>query len=140
MPRSRGDLLLLDVNVLLALAWPHHPFHPAAVRFMDRRQVWATCAATQLGFLRVSLNPALTHVPVTAAEALAHLAALAADPGHRYLAECPEPAGCPEAFGWVLGNRQVADAYLVKLAVHHGARLLTFDAKLRTVPGVLLLA
>jgi hypothetical protein len=52
------SLLLLDINVLLALAWPHHQFHAAASRrFQASRDQWATCALTQLGFIRISSNP-----------------------------------------------------------------------------------
>src|SRR5262249_1074532 len=31
-------LLLLDANVLLALAWPNHPFHQRAVARLTRRE------------------------------------------------------------------------------------------------------
>jgi len=31
MRKVSSDLLLLDVNVLLAIAWPNHQFHLAAV-------------------------------------------------------------------------------------------------------------
>lgn len=106
---------------------------------MRRCDHWATCAATQLGFLRISMNPALTNVEVTAAEALGLLADLVSDPGHRYLDGGPAPVEVPQAFASVLGYRQVTDAYLVKLAAHHHARFATFDAKLRNLPGVLLL-
>ena len=41
--------LLLDVNVLLALAWPNHQFHVAAIERLERKKErWATCALTQL--------------------------------------------------------------------------------------------
>jgi predicted nucleic acid-binding protein len=60
MKTESSSLLLLDVNVLLALAWPNHQFHAAALRELQpRRGRWATCALTQLGFIRLSSNPAL---------------------------------------------------------------------------------
>lgn len=51
---------LLDINVLLALAWPNHQNHAAAHGWFAResRHGWATCAFTQLGFVRPSSNPA----------------------------------------------------------------------------------
>lgn len=58
----------------------------------------ATCAATQLGFLRISMNPALTNANVTAAEALGLLAGLVSDLGHRYLDSGPAPVDVPRAF------------------------------------------
>ena len=52
---------LLDVNVLLALAWPNHQFHSSARRwFADHEGAWCTCVVTQLGFVRLSSNPAFT--------------------------------------------------------------------------------
>lgn len=85
------------------------------------------------------MNRALTNVNVTAADALGLLASLVSDPGHRYLDGGPAPVDVPRAFASVLGYRQVTDAYLVKLSAHHEARFVTFDAKLRNLPGVLLL-
>ncbi|HEY4052663.1 MAG TPA: hypothetical protein VGL74_02910, partial [Terriglobales bacterium] len=58
MKKTSSDLLLLDVNVLLAIAWPNHQFHAAAVAALASRSHWATCALTQLGFIRISSNPA----------------------------------------------------------------------------------
>ena len=59
MKKESSSLYLLDANVLLALAWPNHQFHAAATRAMGRsRGRWATCALTQLGFIRLSSNPA----------------------------------------------------------------------------------
>ncbi|MCC6764048.1 MAG: hypothetical protein IT293_05225 [Deltaproteobacteria bacterium] len=47
---------LLDTNVLLALAWPNHQHHSAAHGWFAARakKGWATCAFTQLGFIRLS--------------------------------------------------------------------------------------
>jgi hypothetical protein len=35
MKRVHSELLLLDVNVLLALAWPNHQFHAAATHRLE---------------------------------------------------------------------------------------------------------
>src|ERR1700719_2913940 len=46
---------LLDTNVLLALAWPSHEFHEAAHSWWTHsRKRWATCALTELAFIRLS--------------------------------------------------------------------------------------
>ena len=51
--------LLLDINALLALGWSNHPFHrPVRERLLRMPCPWATCALVQLGFLRLSMNPA----------------------------------------------------------------------------------
>jgi len=137
MKKDRSDLLLLDVNVLVALAWPNHPFHAAAQRRLKGSDgPWATCATTQLGFIRVSSNPAINETAVTPSTAAALLDSMARDPLHRYLNETPAPAETASAFAGIRGYRQVTDAYLVKVAQRHGARFLTLDVKLRDMAGV----
>jgi len=57
---------LLDVNVLLALAWPNHVHHPAAHRWFaeNHREGWATCPLTQMGFVRTVNQPAVVKIPI----------------------------------------------------------------------------
>jgi toxin-antitoxin system PIN domain toxin len=136
MNKVSSELLLLDVNVLLALAWPNHQFHEAATRRLESsRGRWATCALTQLGFIRLSSNPAAVPGAKTPAEAATLLAAMVKDPLHVYLASLSAP--CDEAsiqvFERILGSKQVTDAYLLRLARQHRARLTTFDSKLRAL-------
>ena len=100
---SKADLILPDLNVLIALAWPNHPHHGVAVRRFERsREMWGTCVQT-------SKRPA---------EAIAMLDSLTADPGHVYLAELPEPRSKPvrELFTKLLGAKQVTGAYLLAIA------------------------
>jgi uncharacterized protein len=86
MKKASSDLLLLDVNVLLALAWPNHQFHAAASqRLESSREHWATCALTQLGFIRLSSNPAAVATAKTPAEAARLLSLMVRDPLHVYL-------------------------------------------------------
>jgi toxin-antitoxin system PIN domain toxin len=52
---------LLDINVLLALAWPQHIHHVRVNRWIllqkTRAEISvATCPITQLGFVRISMN------------------------------------------------------------------------------------
>ena len=118
---------LLDVNVLLALAWPNHQHHRAAHAWFRREagDGWATCALTQLAFIRLSSNPAYTSAPVTPREAAALLARLTAHGSHHYWAALAEPAEV--GFERTLGHKQVMDAYLVSVAERHRGRLVTFD-------------
>ncbi len=62
---------LLDIYLLLALAWPDHQRHAAAHGWFAResRYGWATCAFTQLGFVSPSSNPADTSGAVRPVEA-----------------------------------------------------------------------
>jgi toxin-antitoxin system PIN domain toxin len=136
MKRVSSELLLLDVNVLVALAWPNHQFHAAATRRIESsRDRWATCALTQLGFIRLSSNPTVVPAAKTPVEAATLLAAMVRDPMHVYLKSLSAP--CDEesiqVFERILGSKQVTDAYLLRLASQHRAKLLTFDSKLHAL-------
>ena len=115
-------LLLLDLNVLLALAWPNHQFHTAATERLTRHEgPWATCALTQLGFIRLSANPSVVGVTKSPADAAALLERLVQDTGHQYLDSLPSPVAA--GFEHILGSQQVTDVYLLWLAQHHDAKL-----------------
>jgi len=122
-------IALLDVNVLLALAWPNHQHHSLAHDWFSRdgRHGWATCALTQLGFVRLSSNPAYTAAAATPAAAGALLGKLMAHPRHRYWETLPALSGAMLAH--VLGHQQVQDAYMVHLAEQRRGRLVTFDRR-----------
>jgi uncharacterized protein len=51
-------IALLDVNVLIALAWPNHICHVQAIEwFKEQRNLgWATSPTTENGFIRISSN------------------------------------------------------------------------------------
>ena len=92
MKRGSSNTLLLDINVLLALAWPNHQFHEVATRRLERsRDRWATCALTELGFIRLSSNPVVVGVSQTPADAASLLVSLLKDPGHVYFNSLPSP-------------------------------------------------
>lgn len=121
---------LLDINVLLALAWPNHQHHGAAHRWFAReaKHGWATCAFTQLGFIRLSSNPAYTSSAVSPAEAAALLEQLVAHPRHGFW-ESPA-ATSAKIYAHALGHQQVNDAWLVEAARQAGGRLVTLDTRL----------
>ncbi len=134
MKKTSSEVLLLDVNVLLALAWPNHQFHRIATRRLERGQErWATCALTELGFIRLSANPAVVSPAKTPAEAARLLAAMIKDPRHAYLDRMAPPTSLD--FGNIIGHNQITDAYLLALARRQNATFLTFDARLRGLAG-----
>lgn len=135
MKKVSSDLLLLDVNVLLAIAWPNHQFHSAAIEALSHGNRWATCALTQLGFIRLSSNPAVVGTARTPQQALALLADLVGDSLHVYLDALPAPTSgeWQSAFAGLFGHQQVTDAYLLQLAAAHSAVLLTFDRRLESL-------
>jgi uncharacterized protein len=121
---------LLDVNVLLALAWPNHQHHGAARDWFHQhaRHGWASCALTQLGFVRLSSNPAYTSAAVPPQDAAALLATLVAHKAHAFW---PSPSAIArEIYARSLGHQQVNDAYLVQLARLNKGRVVTFDTRL----------
>ena len=137
MKKASSDLLLLDVNVLLAIAWPNHQFHAAAVGVLSSHNRWATCALTQLGFIRLSSNPAAIATAKSPQEAVGLLGRLVADSLHTYLEDLPAPASetWRDAFAGLLGHQQVTDAYLLRLAAINNAALVAFDRRLNSLAG-----
>lgn len=124
---------LLDVNVLLALAWPNHLHHEAAHRWFGSHQQagWATCPLTQLSFVRLSMQPAVVKVPLLLGDALAALARMTASPTHLFW---PAERGLLDIDARIrhriIGHQQLADAVLFDLALHHQGALATFDRRL----------
>lgn len=121
---------LLDANVLLALAWPQHAHHAQAHAWFRHvgHSAWATCAITQLAFVRISANPRLTVEGVTPHVAASLLEQMTQLPGHHYLQDLPAMNRMPLFQATLLlGHRQVTDLYLLALAQHHQVRLATFD-------------
>lgn len=121
---------LLDVNVLLALWVPTQQDHQKVTAWFhaEGARHWATCPITQAGFIRLASNPALTPDALTVNEALDLLAANLKHPGHVFWADNLDVPSCLSLRGKGLqGYRQVTDAYLVGLAVHRKAHLVTLD-------------
>jgi toxin-antitoxin system PIN domain toxin len=77
---------LLDVNVLLALAWPNHSNHQAAHAWFGRNhnKGWATCPMTEAGFVRLSSQPAVTKLLVPVREAVEILEASTQSLHHQF--------------------------------------------------------
>ena len=124
---------LLDVNVLIALAWPNHVHHDAARSwFAGRRSTgWSTCPLTEAGFVRVSCNPAAVKQSVTPAEAIALLGRLRRLESHAYWAMDRSITSLPPGIlARIQGYRQITDAVLLALAMQYGGQLATLDAGL----------
>ncbi|RJF89099.1 PIN domain-containing protein [Oleomonas cavernae] len=121
---------LLDANLLIALAWPQHIHHAAAHAWFGSagKHPWATCALTQLAFLRISSNPKIISGAVSPRNATLHLQRIVSLPNHVFWNCDLAPSALPLFQSVTLsGHRQVTDAYLLALAQHHGGRLATLD-------------
>lgn len=126
MKAKQGQAVLLDANVLIALADASHVHHAAAVRwFGSTAAPFATCPITQGALLRMMMRSgAVADISV----AVQVLKLFTAHERHRFWPDDLDYA----AVGWngVLGHRQVTDAYLAALTHRHGGKLATFDAGL----------
>ena len=121
--------LLLDINALLALGWANHPFHRAVrERLLQVACPWATCAMVQLGFLRLSMNPAAVAPNAAASGTQAHalLKQLVSDRERQYLDTAPAPAETP-SFSKALGHNQINDLQLIEIARANECMLLSAD-------------
>ena len=127
---------LLDLNVLIALAWPNHVHHEVALRwFKDNQPLgWATCPATQSGFVRISANRRVIPEAASPQEAVLLLRKITALANHTFWADDAPLVDseylAPEK---IQGFRQVTDAHLLALALRHGGRLATLD---RGIPSL----
>lgn len=121
---------LLDTNVLLALAWPNHQHHAQAHTWFaaHAKQGWATCAFTQLGFIRLSSNPAYTSNAVSPQEAAALLGQWTRLKTHRFWSS--PAAENPAIYARAIGHQQVNDAWLVEVARCNAGCLVTLDTRL----------
>jgi toxin-antitoxin system PIN domain toxin len=121
---------LLDVNVLIAMAWPTHDAHEKVQERLSRhaRGGWATCPLTQTAFVRILSNPAFSPDALTLGDSVALLRANLGHPGHRFWAV---ELSCIHALEpltpRLAGHQQVTDAYLLGLAMHKKGKLATTD-------------
>lgn len=127
---------LLDVNVLVALAWEQHVHHDRCHRWFDERgdSSWATAPVTESGFVRVSMHPPAVGRTVTGAEVTELLRSLRAVPGHRFICDRSTLAAPLIDLERLVSRRQVTDLHLVNLAAQNGGRLATLD---RAIPEYL---
>lgn len=130
---------LLDVNVLVALAWPNHVHHALAHQWFASNQSkgWATCALTQSGFVRVSSNRRAIPQAQSPQAALALLEQMLDLPGHHFWIDDTSLVKSRfVARERLMGYRQITDAHLLALARRHGGQLATFDRGVRELlPG-----
>ncbi|MEY8878650.1 MAG: TA system VapC family ribonuclease toxin [Leptothrix sp. (in: b-proteobacteria)] len=122
---------LLDANALIALGWPTHEHHVRMRSWFGRhaRDGWNTTAFTQSAFVRIVSQPAFSGRVIGVPQVAELLLRNIAHPQHSLL---PMDFGFEQVLGCcsggLFGHRQIADAYLLATAAHHGARLVTFDS------------
>ena len=124
---------LLDVNVLVALAFPGHEFHGKAHSWFRRepRRQWATCALTQAGFLRVA-SRMLGGSHRAVRDALAGLEKDCHSPQHEYWSVDTDLRELSDSVrARLTGHNQITDMQLLMLAHRRAGQVVTFDSGLR---------
>lgn len=132
-PSRAAETYLLDVNVLIALAWPLHVHHAMAHAWFEEvgQKSWSTCPLTQLAFVRISSNPKIISAAVSPRAAVQTLSEMVALKGHAFWTDDLRVNDLTSFTSSALvGHRQVTDAYLIELAKHHKGKVATLDAGL----------
>lgn len=126
---------LLDINVLLALAWSSHVHHSQAQRWFawKRAAGFRTCPLSQIGFIRICINPRFTLPAASPNEALLLLNRITSLPDHDFWPDDLAPGQAFEKYS-IVGHRQVTDAYLLALAISRSGTLATFDRAVLSLP------
>lgn len=111
---------LLDSSVVIALTVAEHEHHQRALRWASTAESWAMCPIVEGALARF-----LIRIGESAGAAQTVLHRLRNVAGREFW---------PDSLSYidtdlrhVRGHRQVTDAYLVSLALAHGARLATLD-------------
>lgn len=121
---------LLDVNILIAMAWPKHPAHEKVQEWLSRhaREGWATCPMTQTAFVRILSNPAFSANALSPTGAIAVLQANLRHPSHSFWPDdLPFTQALESLTTRLSGHKQVTDSYLLGLAIHKKGKLATMD-------------
>lgn len=118
-----------DVNVLVALHVIGHEFHSDAVRWLAETSQFATTPTTEMGFVRLLMQPRIAGIalsPATAAEALARLKA------QPHAVFFPDSSPVETSHFWyaITGPKQVTDIHLLDIAKLRDGVLVSFDRKL----------
>jgi hypothetical protein len=131
-------IYLLDVSALLAFGLREHLFHERVATWVRTFEIqeevkFATCAITELGFLRI-LTQASSY-SFTIAQGKLLLSQLKLTKGLRF-SFLADNQGVEDLPLWVKGPKQITDGHLLGLARAHGAEMATLDER---IPGALVI-
>ena len=127
---------LFDVNVLIALLDEEHVNHQKIRAWLEAERDfgWASTPITQAGYARVVSSPKYPGGLSTPA-ALAAIAHATTTAYHEFWPDSLPLAALNSKY--VLGPKQITDAYLLAVAIANAGRLVTFDRNInvKSVPG-----
>jgi uncharacterized protein len=124
-------MYLLDVNALLALGVREHEFHERTAKWVDscgKSDSFATCAITELGFLRVLIQAQYLGSTLALGQKVLRLLKASSRFRFDFLADDQDASQLPQ---WVKWPKQITDGHLVALARAHGEVLATLDQGVR---------
>ncbi len=130
------SVALLDVNLLIALFDDGHVHHHVAHDwFADEGESgWASCSMTENGMVRILSNPARVDDPVAIPSLIELLNRFCQHSRHHFWPEdisLRDPAIFDRSA--FRGHQQVADIYLLGLAVKNRGRFVTLDQQVPLV-------
>lgn len=123
---------LLDVNVLVALLDKDHNAHEIVANWFTThvRRGWLSCPLTQNGCIRILSAPQYPQ-PLHITDAMEKLRQATSSKFHSFIGDSISIMNDDLIDSvYLLGHRQITDAYLLALAVSHGARLVTLDSRI----------
>jgi len=118
---------LLDVNILISLTNPSHVHHQRTHNWFNQVDNWATTPMTEVGFIRLMLNPIVAGVNLTTTEVLSVWRELTELPGHVRWSDDTTLAHPAIDLSGLVGHKQVTDFHLVNLAAQHSGVFATLD-------------
>jgi uncharacterized protein len=121
---------LLDVNLLIALVDPSHVFNESSHRWFEMvgKHGWATTPITENGFVRILSSGRYPGIGADASTTLDLLREFCRAGAHQFwaddlsLREIVSP-------GLAFTSVQIADAYLLGIAVQRNAKFATLDSR-----------
>ena len=125
--------VLLDVNVLIALADARHQSHDTVSEwfFSVRARSWATCPITENGFVRILAHSSYTNFSDSIEAVRKILLRLRASPGHQFWADSISITESNRISN-LHHSKSITDLYLLALAVKNKGQLATLDSKIRS--------
>ena len=126
-------IYLLDVSALLAFGLREHLFHERVATWVRTFEIqeevkFATCAITELGFLRILTQASSYSFTILQGKLL--LSQLKLTKGLRF-SFLADNQGVEHLPLWVNGPKQITDGHLLGLARAHGAEMATLDERIR---------
>lgn len=135
-------MIVLDANLLIYAVNRDAPEHRATRRWLEATLAGARPVGLSwtviLAFLRVTTRRGIFERPLSAEQALGHVASLVEHPRVRLLAPTPQHWGVFQSLLRATGTagNLTSDAHLAALTIEHGGRLASADGDFRRFAGL----